>query len=145
MIEKILSHKTPFFNIVTTIRKSFLPPINKSLHATFVKISSSRGDPQFHSCYEGVVARKKLPTQSIFHQHEQIEASKCPAKIGNVLHCLKIDMGLGVNVFQEKVCLLLWSDSGSVSLQLSQHHDVVSSQSRWGVQVSGNLEGSALF
>jgi hypothetical protein len=33
-------------------------------------------------------------------------------------------MGPDIIVLQEKGCLLLWSDHGNSSLQLSQHHDV---------------------
>ena len=48
-----------------------------------------------------------------------------PVKIDNVLHDLQTGMGPGVNVLQEKGCLLLWPDSGNSTLQLSQHRDVV--------------------
>ena len=40
-----------------------------------------------------------------------------------MLHGLQTDMGRGVTVLQERGCLLLWPDSGSLSLQLSQHWD----------------------
>ena len=53
------------FKIVTTISYAFLPEMNKSLHTTLIKISTSRGDPLFHSCYDGIIARKMLPMQSI--------------------------------------------------------------------------------
>ena len=33
LIEQIISHKTLFLNIVTTISYAFLPVMNKSLHA----------------------------------------------------------------------------------------------------------------
>ena len=45
MTEQILSYKIFFSNIVTTINFVFLPVMNKSLHATLVKICTSRGDP----------------------------------------------------------------------------------------------------
>ena len=35
--------------------------MNKSLHTTLIKICISGGDPVFHSCYDGVIARKMLP------------------------------------------------------------------------------------
>jgi len=44
VIEQILSYKTQFFNMVTTINYVHLATANKSLHAAFVKIISS-GDP----------------------------------------------------------------------------------------------------
>ena len=44
LIEKILSYKTLFFNIVTTIGCAFLPAMNV-LQATFVAICVTGGDP----------------------------------------------------------------------------------------------------
>ena len=44
------------------------------------------------------------------------------AKFGNVLHGLQTL--LGPDVTEEKESLFLWTDSGSLSLQLSQHCDV---------------------
>ena len=38
MIEQILSYKTPFFDIVTTIGYALSPALNKILHAALVKI-----------------------------------------------------------------------------------------------------------
>ena len=37
-MEKVLSLKTLFFNVVTTSRYAFLPAMNKSLHAMLIKI-----------------------------------------------------------------------------------------------------------
>ena len=45
MIQQILSYKTLFFNIVTTISSAFLPVINKSLHEALITICTSAGDP----------------------------------------------------------------------------------------------------
>ena len=67
---------TIVFCIVTAISYAFLPAVNKSLHAMLVIICTSKCDPLFHSCYEGIVARKMLPTQSLFHQPEQMEDRK---------------------------------------------------------------------
>jgi len=109
--------------------------MNKSLHATLVKICTSGGGPLFHSSYDGVIAM--LPTQSIFHLPEQMEVRRrqiqtiqwvqydSPAKIDNVLHGLQTGMGPGIIALQEKGSLLLWPDSGNLSLQLSQRRDVV--------------------
>jgi len=131
LAEQILSHKTVFFDIVTTIGYALSPAMNKNLHAALVKICTCGGGPLFHSSYEGVVARKMLPTHSIFYRPEQMEVRRrqirtirwvwydSPAKIENVLHGLQIGMGPGVIVLQEKCCLLLWPDSGNSSLQLS--------------------------
>jgi len=110
--------------------------MNKSLHAVLIKICTSRGGPLFHSSYDGIVARKMLPTQSIFHRPEQMEVRRrqiqtirsvwyeSPAKIDNVLHSLQIGMWPGIIVLQEKGCLLPWPDSGNSSFQFSQRHDV---------------------
>jgi hypothetical protein len=110
--------------------------MNKSLHVALVKICTSGCGPLFHSSYDGVVTRKMLSTQSIFHHPEQMEVRRgqiqtiqwvwqdSPPKIGNVLHGLQTGMGPGVVMLQEKGCLLLWPDSGNLSLQLSQHFDV---------------------
>ena len=108
--------------------------MNKSLHAALIKIHTSGSGPLFHSSYDGVVARKILSTQSIFHRPEQMEVRRCqiqtmqfdsPAKIDNMLHGLQTGMGPGVILLQEKGCLLFWPDSGNSSLQLSQRIDVV--------------------
>ena len=112
--------------------------MNKSLHAALVNtcICTSGGGPLFHNSYDGAVARKTLPTQFIFHRHEQMEVRRrqirtirwvwydSPAKFDNVLHGLETGMGPGVIVLQGKGCLLLWHDSGNTSLQLSQCRDV---------------------
>jgi len=45
--------------------------------------------------------------------------------MGDVLHNLQNGLGPGIVMLQERVCLLLWPESGSSSLQLSQHHNVV--------------------
>ena len=44
--------------------------------------------------------------------------------MGDVLHNLQNGLGPGIVMLQERVCLLLWPESGSSSLQLSQHHNV---------------------
>jgi len=111
--------------------------MNKTLHAALIKICTRGGDPLFHSSYDGVVARKMLPTQSIVHRPEQMEIRRhqirtiwwvwydSPTKIDNVLHGLQICMVPGAIVLREKDCLLLCPDSGNLSLQLSQCRDVV--------------------
>jgi len=128
LIEQILSYKTLFFDIVTTSDYALSPEMNKSLHAALVKIYTSGGGPLFHSLYNGIVAGKMLPTQSIFHPPEQMEVRRrqiwtiqwvwcdSPAKIDSVLHRLQTGMGPGFIVLQEKSSLLLWSDSGNSSL-----------------------------
>ena len=63
MIKWILSYKTLFFSIVTTISYAFSLVINKSWNAVLVKICTSESDPLFHSCYDSIIARKILPTQ----------------------------------------------------------------------------------
>jgi len=60
----------------------------KTLQASLIRICTSGGEPLFHSCYDGAVARKMSA------------------------------MGPGVILLQEKGCLLLWPDSVSLSLQL---------------------------
>jgi len=75
-MEQILSYNTLFFDIVTTIGYALSPAMNKSLHAALVKVCTSGGGPLFHSSYDGVVARKMLSTQSIFHRLEQMEVRR---------------------------------------------------------------------
>ena len=58
--------------MVTTIGYALSPAMNKSVHAKLVKLCTSGGGPLFHSCYDGVVARKMFPAQSIFHRPEQM-------------------------------------------------------------------------
>jgi hypothetical protein len=68
LTEQILSYKTLFFDVVTTIGYALWPALNKSLDAAIIKICTSGGDSLFRSSYDGVVARKRLPTQFIFHR-----------------------------------------------------------------------------
>jgi hypothetical protein len=57
LIGQILSYKTLFFDIVIIISSALSPAMNKSLHATLVKICTSRGGPLFCSLYDGAIAR----------------------------------------------------------------------------------------
>ena len=70
--QQILSYKALLLNIITTISCAFSPVMNKSLHILSVNICTSGGDPLFHTCYDGIGAKKTLPTQS-----KQKEVSKC--------------------------------------------------------------------
>ena len=76
LIEQILSYKTLFFDIVTATGYALSPSMNKSLHAALIKICTSGGGPMPHSSYDGILARKMLPTQSIFHRPEQMEVRR---------------------------------------------------------------------
>jgi len=51
-------------------------------------------------------------------------AGQCSQCTGNVLYNLQSVMETDVIVLQENCCLPLRPDSGSLSLQVSQHHDV---------------------
>jgi len=87
--------------------------MDKSLHAALIKICTSGGGPLFHGSYDGVVARKMLPTQSIFHRPEQMEVRRrqirtmwwvwydSQVKLDNVLCSLQTGMGPGVFMLQE--------------------------------------------
>ena len=68
MLEQILSYKTQFCNIVTTISYAFSPVMNKSLHAVLVKVFSRR-DPLFHSCYNSITAETHHPPPRCAHIH----------------------------------------------------------------------------
>jgi len=70
---KLVFHSS---TIVTTIVYALSPAMNKSLQAALVKICTSGGGPLFHGSYYGVVARKMLPSQSIFHRPEQMEVRR---------------------------------------------------------------------
>jgi hypothetical protein len=61
-----------------------------------------------------------------------------PAKIDSVLHGLQTGVGPGVIMLQEEGCVLLWPDSGNLSLQGSQRSELMF------VWVQGNPEGSPL-
>ena len=76
LIEHIVNYKTLFFNIVTTIIYAFSPAMNKSLHAALVNICTSGADPLYHSFYDGIIARKMLPIDSIFHWSEQMDVKR---------------------------------------------------------------------
>ena len=81
-------------------------------------------------------SKKMLPIRSIFHQPEQMEVRRCliwsiewvwkdsPTSTDSVLHNFQTGLEPGVTTLREKTYLILWPDSGSWSLQLSQHHDV---------------------
>ena len=135
-IEKILSYKTLFLDIVATIGYALSPAVSKNLQAALVKICTSGGGPLFQSSYDSVVGRKMLPTQFVFHRPEHMEVRRrqirtigwvwynSPTKIDNVLHVLQTAIVPGPILFQEKSLLLLWPDSGNSSLQLSQRRNV---------------------
>jgi len=110
LIELILSYKTLFFSIVTTVSFAFSPVMNKSLHAELGKIGTGEDDPLFHSCCNSIIARRVLPTLSILHLPEQMKVGRChvptiqlvqqdsPAKIGHVIHDLQTGVGPGIIV-----------------------------------------------
>ena len=70
MIEQILSYKILFFYIIMTISYAFLPATSK-MYTTFVKTSTNGDDLLFLSCYDGIITRKMLSKQSIFHWPEK--------------------------------------------------------------------------
>jgi len=76
LIEQIVNYETLFFSIVITIIYAFSLVMNRSLHAALIKICCRRGDPLFHSCYDGIIARK-MSMQSSIHHPEQIEDIRC--------------------------------------------------------------------
>lgn len=125
--------------------------MNKNLHVAHSEICTSGVDPLSHSYYDSTIVRKMLPTQSIFHQPEYMEVRKCKArlyggcsmtKIAYVLHDLQTGMGPGV-MLQEKGYLLFWPDSGSSSIQLSQHHGVA--VSTFGLSRFQEIQKNNLF
>ena len=61
LIEQILSYKTLFFSIVTTISYAFLPAMNKILHAALVKICTSGGDHTVHLSLAQTDGSQKAP------------------------------------------------------------------------------------
>jgi len=67
LIEQILSCKTLFFTIVTTISYAFLPVMSKILYEKLIKIYNGRGTQLLHRYYDGIVARKMLPMLPIFY------------------------------------------------------------------------------
>jgi len=105
--------------------------MNKSLYATLIKICTSRGDSPFHRCSDGIIAKKMLPMQSIFHRPEQMEVRRhqiqiiqwvwkdSPAKTGNVLRGFQTDEGPGVSYYKRKDVFF-----SSLTLEVSQHRDV---------------------
>lgn len=111
--------------------------MDKSLQVTLIRICTGGGDQLFHSCYDGVVARKMFPAWSIFHQFEQMEIRRhqiwtiwwvwydSPAKTENMLHSLQIGIGPGFVMLKEKICLLwpvkIWAFSLiSIVMELSE-------------------------
>ena len=45
LIEQILSYKTLFFDIITTMSCAFSSVMNESLHAVFIEVCTCGGDP----------------------------------------------------------------------------------------------------
>jgi len=74
LFEQILSSKTLLFKIVTTTSRVSSPAMNKSLHATFIKLYTKDGDSMLHS-YDSIT-RKMLPTWSIFHWPKQMVSGR---------------------------------------------------------------------
>ena len=124
--------------------------MNRSLNVVLVQICSTRGDSLFHSCNDGDIARKMLPTQSIFHWMDGNQKAPnldyvvgvvdSPSRIDSVFHLLPTDIGPGVTVLQENISSLvyLWKFEPS-----AQSASWWSSQSWCFAQVPGNLEGSS--
>ena len=106
-IKQIFSYKTLFFNIVISIIYLFSSEMNKSLYKMLWEICISKGYPLFHSCYEGIVARRMLPMQSVFHWVKEVEDGRnqiwsilwvwedSPGKTSNVFHILQTGMRFG--------------------------------------------------
>lgn len=77
--------------------------MNKSLHAMLKKICTCRGDPSFHNCYDGIIARKKVARavhlSSAWTDGNQktpnldcvVGAVDSPAKTDSVLHDLQTE------------------------------------------------------
>ena len=115
------TNKQKIFNKITTISHAFLSVMNKSLDATPAKFCSSRGDPLFHSCYDGIPARK-TSTQSIFHQPNRWKSehtksglySECgrTVQLRWAMHStiFKLVWGLALLCCQRKVGFFLWPD-----------------------------------
>jgi len=76
LIEKVLSYKILFLDIVATIGYVLSPALNKNLHGLLVEVCTSRGGPLFYSSNDSVVGRKMLPTQSIIHRPEHMEVRR---------------------------------------------------------------------
>ena len=55
--------------------------MNKSLNAELVNVCTSRGDPLFHSCCDGIISGKILSTHFIFHKPKQMEVRRCEIQI----------------------------------------------------------------
>jgi len=135
-----------FFNIVTITSYAFLPAMNKSLHANSygsapVEVTTVL-QLLWQCCYLVIAAHaihislaqtdgsQKMPsldyTLGVVGQSRQDRqrASWSSNWYGAWHYCI-----------QEKGCLLIWTDSGSVSLQLSQHNNVlVRTDGRSGLQ-----------
>ena len=60
--------KIYIFNIIIIAMYAFF--------AALLQICTSGDDPLFHNCFDGIVAGKMLPMQSIFHWLKQIEVRK---------------------------------------------------------------------
>ena len=136
LIDQILSCKTLFFIIVTTISYAYLPVMNKSLLATRVKICTSGGESLFYSCYDDIIA-KILPMQPIFHGPKQMKVRRCQiwttwwlwwnssAKIVNMLYSLQTGMGLAFSCCKREVVFFSGLTLKVQALSLSQCCSVV--------------------
>ena len=111
--------------------------MNKSLHAVLIKICTTEGDTLLHSYYDGIIARKMLPMQFVFHQPNRMEIRRhqictiqwCDRTVQPTLAmCSTVFklVGLCIIVLQEEGCLLLWPDSESSSLSIYRTSSLVS-------------------
>lgn len=100
-----------------------------------VKIFTSGGDPLFYSYYDGIIAGTMFPMQSIFHWLYTWKSEA--AKSGLYDECGRIvqprlrrcstvfKLGIEPDIIVLQVEVVTFSVlTGSLSLQLRQHHDV---------------------
>ena len=87
--------------------------MKNSLPAALIKMCTKGGKPLFHSCYDGIIARKRLPTQSVCHWPEQMEVRSRQIQTiwwveqsSHLIHNLQTGVGPAINVLQEKSCLI---------------------------------------
>jgi len=66
LVEQISNTKHYFSKYSSLLVVHFYQPLRECLHATLVRICTSRGDPLFDSCYDSAVAKKCCPCSSFF-------------------------------------------------------------------------------
>ena len=104
LIEQILTYRTLFFNIVTTMSYAFLPVMNKSMHAMLVKTCTGGGDPLLLKCttHHLTMFTSTVWSSETFSKHQWMSVGAiCSACRNSVLHLCFIHASMSDTILSE--------------------------------------------